>query len=307
MEIHQLEYLIAVAEEGGFTRAAEKLLVAQPSLSQQIKKLEHEVGQPLFDRLPRGVVLTEAGQRLLEYARRVLNELSDAKKRVRDVGDHVSGAVTVGAIPTIAPFVLPAAVQGCAQRWPGVTFTVIEDVTAHLFARLAHGELDVALISSSDGFPGIHIETVASEPLFLVVGRGHRLAKRRRVSWSDLRDEPFLVLHDMHCLAGQVLQFCEHQPVKPRIVAWGEQLNTIAAMVATGLGVSIVPAMFRATDRSPERIYLPFAAPAPRRELCVARSAFRYRTNAARAFVGLLKTLLAQRRLAPPGRRGFPA
>ena len=110
MEIHQLEYLIAVAEEGGFTRAAEKLLIAQPSLSQQIKKLEQEVGQPLFDRLPRGVVLTEAGQRLLEYARRVLNELSDAKKRVRDVGDHVSGSVTVGAIPTIAPFVLPAAV-----------------------------------------------------------------------------------------------------------------------------------------------------------------------------------------------------
>src|SRR5262249_37098959 len=158
--------------------------------SQQIKKLEHEVGQPLFDRLPRGVVLTEAGQRLLEYARRVLNELSDAKKRVRDVGDHVSGAVTVGAIPTIAPFVLPAAVQGCAQRWPGVTFAVIEDVPAPLFARRAHGELDVALISSSDGFPGIHIETVASEPLFLVVGRSHRLAKRRRVTWPDLRDEP---------------------------------------------------------------------------------------------------------------------
>jgi LysR family hydrogen peroxide-inducible transcriptional activator len=296
MEIHQLEYLIAVAEEGGFTRAAEKLLIAQPSLSQQIKKLEQEVGQPLFDRLPRGVVLTEAGQRLLEYARRVLNEISDAKKRVRDVGDHVAGSVTVGAIPTIAPFVLPAAVRGCLQRWPGVTFTVIEDVTAHLFARLAHGELDVAIISSSEGFPGIHVETVASEPLYLVVARGHRLAKRRRVSWADIREEPFLLLHDMHCLAGQVLQFCKQQPIKPCVVAWGEQLNTIAAMVSAGLGVSIVPEMFRAADRGSGRVYLPFAPPRPTRELCIARSAFRYRTNAARAFVEHVKSLLASAR-----------
>src|SRR4051794_19471343 len=111
MEVHQLEYLVAVAEEGGFTKAAERLLVAQPSLSQQIKKLEREVGQPLFDRLPRGVALTEAGQRLLEHARRVLHEIGDARQRIREVGDRVTGSLTVGAIPTIAPFLLPRVVR----------------------------------------------------------------------------------------------------------------------------------------------------------------------------------------------------
>src|SRR5439155_14911929 len=132
MEIHQLEYLIAIAEEGSFTKAAERLLVAQPSLSQQIKKLEQEVGRPLFDRLPRGVVLTEAGYRLLEHARRAMSEMSDGKRRVAEVGDQVAGALAVGAIPTIAPFLLPTAVSAFLRRWPGVAFTLIEDVTAKL-------------------------------------------------------------------------------------------------------------------------------------------------------------------------------
>jgi LysR family hydrogen peroxide-inducible transcriptional activator len=294
MEIHQLEYLVAVAEEGGFTRAAERLQVAQPSLSHQIKKLEQELRQPLFDRLPRGAVLTEAGQRMLEHARRVLAELHDARRRVSEVGGQITGgALAVGAIPTIAPFLLPSVVRSFVNRWPGVRVSVIEDVTARLLARVGHGELDVAVISSAQEVSNVHVERVGVEPLYLVVSAGHRLAGRRRVAWRDVADEPFVLLHDEHCLVGQVQAYCVPHGLQPAVAARGAQLHTVATMVSAGLGVSVLPGMFRAADAAVDRVYVQFAAPAPERELCMAWSLLRYRTNAARAFAEAVRAEVA--------------
>jgi len=296
MEVHQLEYLVAVADEGGFTKAAERLLVAQPSLSQQIKKLEKEVGQPLFDRLPRGVALTEAGQRLLEHARRVLRELTDARQRVREVGDQVTGSLTVGAIPTIAPFLLPRAVRAFRRRWPEVKLALAEDVTSRLLEAVGRGELDLAVVSTAPDAGTVHVERVGSEPLYLLVPVAHPLARRKKVRWSDLADEPFLVLHDMHCLTGQVLQSCQPHGVKLAVAARGAQLATLAAMVSAGLGVTMVPAVFRAADQTPDRVCVAFDDPVPRRDLCLAWSVLRYRTNAARAFGEIVRaTVMAAR------------
>src|SRR5689334_13630130 len=136
MELHQLEYLVALAEEGSFTRAAERLSIAQPSLSQQIQKLEKEIGQPLFDRLPRGVTATEAGNSLLGHARRILAEIQDAKRQARESRDAVRGALTIGAIPTIAPYLLPEALKVFSSRHPDVQLEMVEDVTARLLEQL---------------------------------------------------------------------------------------------------------------------------------------------------------------------------
>ena len=129
MEIHQLRYLVAVAEEGSFSRAAAKVRVAQPSLSQQIRKLEAEVGQPLFDRLPRSVVLTEAGRCLIDYARQILASIGDARRCVDEFKNEVAGRLAVGAIPTIAPYVLPELVGKFQKHYPEVTLEIVEDVT----------------------------------------------------------------------------------------------------------------------------------------------------------------------------------
>src|SRR5437763_6036298 len=129
MEIHQLRYFVAVANEGSFSRAAAKVRVAQPSLSQQIRKLEAEVGQPLFDRLPRSVVLTEAGRCLIDYARQVLLSIGDARRCVDDLKDKVSGRLAVGAIPTIAPYVLTNLVGTFKLRYSEVKLEIMEDVT----------------------------------------------------------------------------------------------------------------------------------------------------------------------------------
>ena len=300
MEIHQLQYLVALAEEGSFTKAAERALVAQPSLSQQIQKLEREIGQPLFDRLPRGVVPTEAGQRLDEHARRILAELNDAKRRAGELRDHVTGTLTVGAIPTVAPFLLPKVVRRFLSRWPDVQLEIVEDVTNRLLEGVERGALDLALMSAADPPPSVLLETLGSEPLLLLLPARHPLAKRKTVPWAQIEGEPFLVLHEMHCLAGQVLRFCKPQGLRPCVVARGAQLATLAEMVSAGLGISVAPDMMRRHDGDKTRAYRPFADAPPRRDLCVASALMRYRTNAARAFVQMVKESLTESHARAP-------
>lgn len=294
MEIHQLEYLVALADEGSFTKAAERALVAQPSLSQQIQKLEREIGQPLFDRLPRGVVPTEAGQRLIEHARRILAELRDAKRRAGELRDQVAGALAVGAIPTVAPFLLPAVARRFLVHYPDVRLELVEDVTARLLERVEQGVLDLALMSSADAPSSVLLETIGREALLLLLPARHQLAKRKTVLWEQIEEEPFLVLHDMHCLAGQVQRFCKPQGFKPCVVARGAQLATLAEMVSAGLGISVVPQMMQRHDKDKSRVYRPFADAPPSRDLCVASAVMRYRTNAARAFVRTVKEVLTE-------------
>src|SRR5215470_7761150 len=129
MEIHQLRYFVAVADEGSFSRAAAKVRVAQPSLSQQIRKLEAEVGQPLFDRLPRSIVLTEAGRCLIDYARQIMGAMSDARRCVDEFKGKVTGRLAIGAIPTIAPYLLPELIRKFQKRYPTVKLKIVEDVT----------------------------------------------------------------------------------------------------------------------------------------------------------------------------------
>ena len=289
MELHQLEYLVAVAEEGSVTRAAEKLMLAQPSLSQQLRKLEREVGQPLFDRLPRGVVLTEAGRRLVENARRILAGVQDARRHVADARSGVAGPLILGVIPTVAPFVIPGLTAAFLGDFPEVELTLIEDVTPGLVDRLERAEIDLALASSVEDSRRVLVERVATEPLWLLLPAGHRLAGRPAIAWSSLRRERFLALQSMHCLGEQVQQVCAEKGLVPRIVSQGAQLATIAAMVSAGLGVSIVPDVMRVGDAEASRVYRPFAGSAPTRQLNLLWSPDRYRTNAAREFARLAR------------------
>src|SRR4030095_15619369 len=158
MEFHQLRYFVAVAEEGSFSRAAAKVRVAQPSLSQQIRKLEAEVGQRLFDRLPRSVVLTEAGRCLIDYSRHILASVRDARRCVDDLNDMVAGKLAVGAIPTIAPYILPELVVTFQNHYPQVTLEIVEDVTDGITRRIEAGELDVALASTCQPSPTLRRE-----------------------------------------------------------------------------------------------------------------------------------------------------
>ena len=284
MEIHQLRYFVAVADEGSFSRAAAKVRVAQPSLSQQIRKLEAEIGQPLFDRLPRSVVLTEAGRCLLEYARQILASIGDARRSVDELKGKIAGDVAVGAIPTIAPYVLPELVVTFQKHYPDVTLHIVEDVTAGITRRIEVGELDVALASTCQKSPTVRVEHLGNEPLLALVPEGHSLAKQTVVRFDDLKSQRFLLLHEMHCLSQQVHHLLESRRLLPEVALAGSQLSTIANMVAAGIGLSIVPQMMVKHHATPGCVSLPFAPPVPERELNVLYNPLRFQSKAAAAF-----------------------
>jgi DNA-binding transcriptional LysR family regulator len=284
MEIHQLRYFVAVAEEGSFSHAAEREHVSQPSLSQQIQKLEAELNQQLFDRLPRSVVLTEAGRSLLPYARQILTAIADAGLSVAAIEQEVAGRLSVGAIPSIAVYVLPRLIGNFQRSYPKVTFELFEDITDKLAQRLEDGTLDIVLATSSDNAPTLTHYSLGKEPLLMLLPQKHPLARRKTIKWSDLALEKFLLLHEIHSLSIQVRQLLAANNLKPEVVLQGAQLVTIARLVAAGLGVTVIPQMMAETEFIKGCVAVPFARPVPTRELTLLRNPLRFESRAAAAF-----------------------
>ena len=243
MVLHQLRYFCAVAETGSFSRAAEQSHVAQPSLSQQILKLEDELGARLFDRLGRTVRLTDLGKTFLPRARAVLRELEAAKGDVREQKDSISGPLCVGVIPTVAPYFLPPRLRFFTRQFPQAQVTVVEEITPVLLERLRASRVDIALLALP--VRGHEFETfpLLTERLFAALPHRHRLANRRSVSLKDLRKDSFLLLRDGHCFRDTAVAACDRAAVHPQIIFESGQFSSILSMVGTGMGVSIVPEM----------------------------------------------------------------
>jgi LysR family hydrogen peroxide-inducible transcriptional activator len=243
MELHQLRYFLAVARTRNFSRAAEQCHVAQPSLSQQIMKLEGELDERLFDRNKREVALTPAGELFRGHAERVLEEVELARDKVREVRGLLRGRVALGALPTVAPYYLPKRLRAFAAEFPGIEVVVHEDTTAQLAAAVLGREIDVALVSLPVERAGLSAEEFFDEDLLVVLPARHTLAKRRHLTLDDLENESFILMKEGHCLAGQALQFCRLNGFAPRVSFRSAQIETVQAFVAAGWGVSIVPAM----------------------------------------------------------------
>jgi LysR family hydrogen peroxide-inducible transcriptional activator len=297
MEMHQLRYFVAVAHTGSFSRAAEKCHVSQPSLSQQIQKLERGLGQRLFDRLGRRALLTDPGRLLLERAEAILETVDDAKRRLRDADDHQGGPLSIGAIPTIAPYLLPLVLPGFLKKSPQVELTIQEDVTQHLLAAVVAGDLDLALVALPIDDDRIQSEALFTEPLLLTVARTHRLAKQRRITLDDFSTERFILLNELHCLSDQVLSFCKTHGCQPWIACRGEQITTIQSMIAMGQGVSLLPDMARRVDNDKRRVYRPLADHKPQRTVGVIWRQRRYHSPMVERFLGRLREVAAELRL----------
>jgi LysR family hydrogen peroxide-inducible transcriptional activator len=243
MEIHQLRYFCAVAKHGMFTRASEAENVAQPSLSQQILKLEAELGTRLFDRLPRSARLTVFGKAFLPKAQRILRELGEAKADMLEMAGEEKGDVTLGVIPTISAYLLPRILTGFSQRHRDVNTRVVEDITSLLMERLHQGSVDMALVALP--VPGDNVSPLElfDESFYAVMPETHPLAARETVRLSDLNKEPFLLLKEGHCFRDSLISACRRSRMKPNVVFESGQFATILAMVSAGMGVSALPAM----------------------------------------------------------------
>lgn len=243
MELRQLRYLVALADEQHFTRAAARAQIAQPALSQQIRKLEQELGVPLVDRTTRRVHVTEAGELLAARARRVLAELDDARAELEQLTGLVSGRVTIGLTQTPGPLDLVRLLAEYHARVPQVELVVREDLSTTLADELRADTLDLAFLSLVDEADrrGLEVEPLAAEPLVLAVPDDHRLARRARVAIRDLRDEELVAFSEGATIRRAVRRVALEAGFEPRIAFETREVARMRAIVAAGLGVAVLP------------------------------------------------------------------
>jgi LysR family transcriptional regulator, hydrogen peroxide-inducible genes activator len=272
MEMRQLRYFAAVVRTGSFSQAARECRVAQPSLSQQIIKLEEEVGERLFERTQRKALLTAAGSLLLPHAVSILEATRLGQQEIREMGGQVRGKILLGALPTIAPYFLPDIIYSFRKKYPAVELTLHEDTAQQLLRALEENELDLALISEAPRSPRIEIQQLFSEELFLCLPTLHPLVQRKQVNAADLQHEKFILMQDGHCLGDQARQFCHSSGFQPEISCRSVQISTVLAMMRTGLGISLIPEMASPPSAKDGVVCRSIDGLRPRREIALALS-----------------------------------
>lgn len=291
MDLHQLEYLLAVAEERSFTRAADRLLVSQPGVSAQIRRLERELGEQLLDRAGRSVTLTEAGAAVLPHARAALAAVENARLAVAELTGLLGGHAAVGAV-TSHNIDLPGVFARFHGMHPQVEITMSEANSDELVDRLCAGQLDAAIVSIGAEAPaGTQIQVLADEPIVAAVSPGHELASRRVISLDALRGRPLISLPRGTGLRARLDEACAAARIRPRIAFEASTPELLAELAAHGLGTAILPGSF-ARHRSPRLTVLTIDPPALRGRLALAWRAGGPGSPAGRALVALAREML---------------
>jgi DNA-binding transcriptional LysR family regulator len=289
MELRQLRYLVALADEQHFTRAAAREHVAQPALSQQVRRLEKELGLLLVHRTTRQVRLTDAGLRLVDRARRVLAEVEAARAELDELRGVRTGRLTIGAMQTLGSFDLPLLLATFHERHPGVELTVREEPSVTLAALLRDDVLDLAFLSLTDQIErdGLGLELLATEDLVAVLPLDHRFAGRERVGLAELRDEPFIAYNEGGALRHLLMQAAAEAGFTPQVAFASKEFSRIRALVARGLGVAVLPRS--GTDPTSDVAVVELDAPGVHRDVTLAWRADRRHAPAAAAFLALAR------------------
>lgn len=282
MELDQLRYFLQVAERGNFTRAAEDMAISQPALSRSIQKLEEELGQPVFERKTRSVVLTDAGTLLQARAQQALSILEDAKAEITDDGQ--SGRLRIGAIPTVAPYFLPEVLRDFSEGFPNASVIVQEYTTDRLLKSCTQGEIDLAILALPVPAKYLEIEELFQEELLLVLPPDHPLAEKSNIRLRDVEPFPFVLLDEAHCLSDNIVSFCRRRSFQPVAVERTSQLTMVQELVSLSHGVSMIPAMARRRDQSDRRSYRSLTRPKPMRTIAVVWNPYRFQSRLLQAF-----------------------
>ena len=292
MEVHQLAYFESVSRHLHFTRAAEELNVAQPSVSQQIRKLEDELGTPLFHRMKRNVALTEAGTLFLRHTRAILQQLEEARVEVQELSGLRRGSLAVGAPPSVGTHLLPKALAAFSRKHPGISLTFREAGSRTLVKLLEDGELDLAVVIQPIRHPVLETMPLLEEELLLAVPRSHRLATRTgRVKLGELATEPFVLLREgAYDIRDQTLAACRKVGFEPNVALDGGEMDSVLRFVAEGLGIAILPEMVLGdVDPRTGPVAVRLQSPRLTRTLVLARRRDRYFSAAAQEFMRMLR------------------
>lgn len=292
-DLRQLECFCAVARTGSFTKAAEDLGIAQPSLSEQIARLEQSLGAALFERLSRRVELTPVGEAILGKAHALLEDAAELPDLFERAREGVHGPLRVGAIPTILPYFLAPLLRPFTERYEDVDLHVREGTTAELVEQVLEGMIDVAVLSLPVEGAGLVMKELFRDPLYLAVPEGHALAGEERVQLRRLSAERLLILKDGHCLRDETLAVCDRARARFSGQCEADQFLTIFELIRAGFGVSIVPEMARKLSHGCKLIEL---EPKASRRVGYVRLERRYLSKALEAFTGYLKESAERRK-----------
>lgn len=277
MTLTELRYLVALAQQRHFGRAAEACFVSQPTLSVAIKKLESELGVELFERRKQEVTLTAAGERIVRQAERVLEEAAAIRELAEEGRDQLNGPLRVGAIYTVGPYLFPHLIPVLHERAPHMPLVIEENYTARLAERLRQGELDLIVIALPFTEQGIITLPIYDEPFVVVIPSGHPWQERDAIPVGALAEESLLLLGRGHCFRDQVLDACPacaHEAGADRLAQTveGTSLETVRHMVASGMGITVLPATAAGADRYAQRLVKirRFAPPEPQRRIALA-------------------------------------
>jgi len=294
MEFRQLQYAIQIAQERNFSRAAEKLHIAQPSLSQQLSKLEKELGVLLFKRSTNSVELTHAGDVFVKKAQQIVDMADQLRREMEDIADMRKGRLVVGSLPMTGAHVLPHVLPAFREAYPNIEIVLIEETTRQLEQLTASGGTDVSLLSLPLIEPSLAYLPVIEEVICLAVPPDHPLAayQDKAVSVGQLKEEPFILLKKGQGFRLIAHDMCAAAGFDPRIVFESANIDTVQALVAAGMGVAFLPKMVTRSDwqgRAP--VYLRLEGN-PTRTLVIAYRKGRYLSNAAEAFISTFRSTI---------------
>ncbi len=270
--LRQLQFLTALRAQGSFVAAADAVGVTQPTLSAGIKELEVTLGVVLVERGRSGAILTAAGEDAAERAAQALSEVEELVRATKGAGRPFAGTFRLGAIPTIAPFLLPRALPVLRRKFPELRLQMREDLTARLLEGLRARVLDAAIIALPYDAPGIATASVADDEFLFLAPQGHPLAARNDLAPEHIKDEDVLLLDDGHCLREHSLSVCHLAPMRRSSEVGATSLHTLVQMVAGGMGVTLLPKIAAEAGiamGAPVAIR-PFAAPVIGRAIGVA-------------------------------------
>jgi DNA-binding transcriptional LysR family regulator len=301
VELRQLRYFIAVAEERHFTRAARGLRVAQPAVSKQVRQLEEELGTTLFHRTRGNLTLSTAGEAFLPWARQAVTDLATAVDEARETGGMRRGRISVGATPSITTAILPRALGKFHATYPGIELKLHEAGSRDLVRELEQGSLDLALVIGPVAHRSLDTVPLLREELVLAVGSGHPLAERKRIGLSDLRGVPLVMFREGYDLRATTLAACAAAGFEPAFALEGGEMDGVLRMTEAGVGVAIVPSMVVVKGGPLRAVRI---APPLTRTVAFAYRRDRRVSRAARELIAMVTALVRSRRwlaAMPPG------
>jgi len=291
MTLVELKFVVAVAQERNFRRAAEKCFVTQPALSLGIKKLEEELGVMIFERSRTEVSLTEIGEKIVEQANVMLEQAASLKELAKLGTNQLDGLFKLGMIHSVGPYLLPEIIPVLRKTAPKMPLEIEETLTVNLEMQLRNGVIDAAIIALPFDVPGVQTKALYDEDFAVVIPSNHHWSHRKHIEPKELSDEKVLLLNSGHCFSNQVTQACPELSRKGEILQ-GNSLETIRNMVASNLGITVLPCS-ATTERysNPLVKVIPFASPAPTRRIAIAWRKSFVRIEAVEKIAEAIKTI----------------